>query len=80
MRSIILWYTTTMLLVGAITLVAVLWCHFSHLHRYQGQMLFSLTGSHGVHVFDVAVLATELALLTALSVTLLAGFSRANPR
>jgi hypothetical protein len=71
MRSTARWYTLTMLLVGAIAAVAVLWCHLSHLKRYQGPMLFSLTNHHGVHVFDLLVLAAEASLLLALTATLL---------
>ena len=41
-------------------------------------MLFSLTETHGVHVFDVAVLAAEAFLLIVLSAVLLAG--RRDPR
>jgi hypothetical protein len=76
MRAIVAWYTLAMLHVGAITAIAVAWCHLSHLHRYQGPMLISLTAEHGVHVVDVAVLAAEAFLLLALSAVLLAGFSR----
>ena len=45
MRMIVAWYILTMLLVGAIAAVAVLWCHLSHLKRYQGPLLFALTGA-----------------------------------
>jgi hypothetical protein len=76
MRSIVLWYSLTMLLVGAIAAVAVLWCHLNHVHRYQGAVLVSLTDRHGVHVFDIVVLAVELALLLILSAILVAGFHR----
>lgn len=76
MRSTARWYSLTMLLVGAIAAVAVLWCHLSHIRRWQGPMLLSLTDRHGVHVLDLAVLAAELALLAILSATLVAGFSR----
>lgn len=76
MRSVAPWYTITMLLVGAIAAVAVVWCHLNHIRRYQGPMLFALTDRHGVHVFDIVVLAAEIALLATLSVVLLAGFSR----
>lgn len=70
MRSTILWYMVTMVLVGAIAGVGMLWCHFSHLRRHQGPELMRLWASHGIHVMDVVVLSVELALLLALSVTL----------
>ena len=76
MRSIILTYILTMLLVGAIVTVAVLWTHFSHLKRYEGPILFHLWSTHGVHLADLVVLATEILLLVALSITLLAGLTR----
>jgi hypothetical protein len=64
-----------MLLVGAIAAVAVLWCHLSHLRRYQGPMLFFLDDHHGVHAFDLAVLALEAILLLALTAVLLGGLA-----
>ena len=76
MRSIILTSTLTMLLVAAIVTVAVLWTRFSHLHRYQGPMLVHLWSTHGVHLADLAVLATEILRLMALSITLHAGLTR----
>ena len=80
MRSTALWYTLAMLLVGAIAAVAVLWCHLSHLRRYQGPMLVSLTNRHGVHAFDLAVLALEAILLLALTAVLLGGLARSSAR
>ncbi len=59
---LVLYYVTTMLLVTGIVTVAVLWCHLSHIRLFQGSMLFSLWGTHGVHAMDVAALGIELAL------------------
>jgi hypothetical protein len=70
------YYTTTMLLVGAIAAVAVVWCYLSHIRAPDGPMLFHLWGTHGVHTFDLVVLGIEAVLLVLLSITLLAGFSR----
>lgn len=69
-------YAVTMLLVGAIAAVAVPWCHLNHLRRYQGPLLFALTDRHGVHIFDLAMLAAEIPLLAIPSGVLIAGFSR----
>lgn len=74
-RFALLYYAVSMLLVAAIAVVAVLWCHLSHLHLFQGPELFRLWSTHGVHVFDVIVLVIELVLATVLSATLIVGFT-----
>ncbi len=76
MRSTALYYAASMLLVGAILAVGMIWTHWSHLHRHQGRIVMTLTSEHGVHTFDLAVLGLELTLLTLLSVVLISGFSR----
>ena len=78
MRRTALFYSMSMLLVSAIVAVAVLWAHLSHLKRYEGPQLFPLWSTHGVHLFDLVVLAVEILLLTLLTIILLAGFSRAR--
>jgi hypothetical protein len=74
-----LFYTASMVLVAAITLVAALWVHFSHIRFHQGRLITVLWGTHGVHTIDLIALGIELALVTILSITLLAGFSRSQP-
>lgn len=76
MRLTILYYTASMLLVSAIVAVAVLWTHISHRKIFEGPQIASLWSTHGLHAFDLVVLAIELLLLALLSVVLLAGFSR----
>jgi hypothetical protein len=64
-------------LVAAITGVAMLWVHLSHLHvDNDNDVLLKLWGTHGVHRFDIAVLAVELVLVTLLTGVLIAGFTR----
>lgn len=70
------YYTAAMVLVAAIVMVAVLWCHLNHTRTVEGRVLFGLWGTHGVHVFDIWVLVVELVLLVLLSATLIRGFSR----
>jgi hypothetical protein len=74
-----LYYTASMILVAAITSVAALWVHFSHIRFHQGRLITVLWGTHGVHTIDLVALGIELALVTTLSITLLAGFSRPQP-
>ncbi len=62
MRATFLLVSVNVLLVGAIVFVALLWCRLSMLRLFQGPMLFSLWGTHGVHAMDVAALGIELAL------------------
>jgi hypothetical protein len=76
MRSTALYYAASMLLVGVILAVGMVWTHWSHLHRHQGQILMTLTSEHGVHTFDLVVLGLELTLLSLLSIVLISGFSR----
>ena len=76
MRFTIFFYTASMLLVSAIVAVAVLWTHLSHRKIFEGPRLASLWSTHGLHTFDLVVLAVELLLVTLLSIVLLAGFSR----
>jgi hypothetical protein len=76
MRPVILHYSLTMLLVGAIVAVAMLWTHLSHLHRWQGPKLVHLWATHGIHLGDLVALAVELLLVMALSIVVLAGFTR----
>lgn len=71
-RSAVLFYIGSMTLVVAIVFLAVLWCHINHIRRGQGPYLIHLWGTHGVHLFDLAVLGVELVLVA----LLLAGFSR----
>lgn len=69
--------TVSMLLVTAITGVGMLWVHLSHLRvDRDNRVLLKLWGTHGVHPFDLAVLAIELVLVLMLLATLVAGFSR----
>ena len=75
MRSILLRYIIAMVLVGAIATVAALWVHLSHRKVLEGPILLHLWSTHGVHLIDLVVLAIELVLLLALSITLLAGFT-----
>lgn len=75
MRSIVSFYTATMVLVTAMVAVAVMWTHLSHLKRYDGPMLWSISATHGVHLFDLAVLGLEVLLFLLLSIVLLTGFS-----
>jgi hypothetical protein len=76
MRVVIALYALSMLYVGAIVAVALIWCRLSMLHALQGPFIVSLTRTHGIHVLDLVTLAIELALLLLLTLTLLAGFSR----
>ncbi|HYH10872.1 MAG TPA: hypothetical protein VD789_00860 [Thermomicrobiales bacterium] len=76
MRFTIFFYTASMLLVSAIVAVAVLWTHLSHRKIFEGPRLASLWSTHGLHAFDLVVLAVELLLVALLSIVLLAGFSR----
>ncbi len=62
MRATFLLVSVNVLLVGAIVFVALLWCRLSMLRLFQGSMLFSLWGTHGVHTMDVIALGIELAL------------------
>ena len=77
MRSTLLYYIMTMLLVTAIVAVAVFWTHLSHVTWYdEGPILWIFWSTHGIHTFDLVVFGVELLLVLLLSVTLLAGFSR----
>lgn len=76
MRFTIFLYAASMMLVTAIVAVAVLWTHLSHRKVFEGPQLASLWSTHGLHAFDIVVLAVELVLVALLSVVLLAGFSR----
>lgn len=78
MRRTVLFYTMSVLLVSVIVTVAVLGAHPSHLKRDEGPQLFPLWSTHGVHLFDLVVLAVEILLLTLLTITLLDRFSRAR--
>jgi hypothetical protein len=73
---VFLYVSVSMLQVTTIVAIAMLWVHLSHLRRYDGPLLFELWSTHGVHVFDVGVLAIELMLATLLTGTLIAGFAR----
>ena len=76
MRFTIFLYAASMMLVTAIVAVAVLWTHLRHRKVFEGPQLASLWSTHGLHAFDLVVLAVELVLVSLLSVVLLAGFSR----
>lgn len=76
MRAVIYYYVATMLLVIAIVSVAVLWTHLSHLNILEGPLVVSLSSTHGVHLFDLAVLGVEFLLVLLLTLTLFAGFTR----
>jgi hypothetical protein len=70
----VLFVTVTLAQVGAIVIVAVLWCYLSHLHLNIGPILVSLSSRHGVHTGDLLFLGLELVLLTLLTATLIAGY------
>jgi len=76
MRFTLLYYAASMLLISAIVAVAVLWTHLSHRKVFEGPQLASLWSTHGIHAFDLIVLAVELVLVALLSIVLLSGFSR----
>jgi hypothetical protein len=71
-----LFVTATLAQVGAIVLVAVLWCYLSHLRQNIGPVIVQLTSQHGIHTGDLLFLGLELALLTLLTATLIAGYRR----
>jgi hypothetical protein len=55
---------------GVITLIAVIWTVMNIRRQYQGPLLVKLSHSHGVHLFDIAVLVIELLLTGVLIVSL----------
>jgi cell division protein FtsX len=69
-----LFVTITVVQVGAIVIIAVLWCYLSHLRQNIGPLLVSLNSRHGVHTGDLLFVGLELVLLTALIATLIAGY------
>jgi len=75
-RDVLLHYLAAMTLVGAITAIALAWCYMDQRRILEGPLLIQLGPSHGVHLFDLAILAAELILVALLSVVLLVGFSR----
>ena len=75
MRTL-LYTAVSLLLVAAITGLAMLWVHLSHRRVLDGPLVARLWGTHGVHVTDLAVLAVELTLVALLTIVMVAGFRR----
>ena len=74
--SVLAYLVVSLALVAAIALVAMLWVQLSHERVDTDEVLFPLWGTHGVHRFDLAVLAIEVVLVILLTIVLLAGFTR----
>ena len=75
-RDIIARYLGAMAIVGAIRALAIIWCYMDQNRIAEGPLVIALGRSHGVHLFDLVVLAIELVLVALLSTVLLAGFAR----
>lgn len=75
-RDIVARFLVSMTLVGLIGATAVICCYLNDRHLAEGPLVIRLSFKHGVHVFDLVVLAIEMVLVSLLSVALLVGFSR----